>query len=114
MSQKLTVNGVNCVKETSHKKLQWRKWWRKFSWNWCSISKKLHKLYNGLPLMLERMKIEKGEKLVENLHDKKEYVIHKTNLKQALNHWLVFDKFPDLLNSIKKLGLNYTLMLIQS
>ena len=35
------------------------------------------------------MKIEKVEKLVANLHDKTEYVIHKRNLKQALNHGLV-------------------------
>ena len=33
-----------------------------------------------------RMKIEKFEKLVTNLHDKTEYVIHIRNLKQALNH----------------------------
>ena len=35
------------------------------------------------------MKIEKVEKLVANLHDKTEYVIHIRNLKQALNHRLV-------------------------
>ena len=35
------------------------------------------------------MKIEKAEKLVANLHDKTEYVIHIRNLKQALNHKLV-------------------------
>ena len=28
----------------------------------------------------------KVEKLVANLHDKKEYVIYTINLKQALNH----------------------------
>ena len=38
------------------------------------------------------MKIEKVEKLVANLHDKTEYVIHIRNLKQALNHGLVFKK----------------------
>ena len=31
----------------------------------------------------------KVEKLVTNLHDKTEYVIHIRNLKQALNHGLV-------------------------
>ena len=40
----------------------------------------------------ERMKIEKVEKLVANLHDKTEYVIHIRNLKQALNHGLVLKK----------------------
>ena len=38
------------------------------------------------------MKIEKVEKLVANLHDKSEYVIYLRNLKQALNHGLVFQK----------------------
>ena len=40
------------------------------------------------------MKIEKVGKLVDNLHDKTEYVIHIKNLKQALNHGLVLKKSP--------------------
>ena len=36
------------------------------------------------------MKIKKVEKLVANLHDKTEYLIHIKNLKQTLNHELVF------------------------
>ena len=32
------------------------------------------------------------EKLVTNLHDKTEYVIHIRNLKQALNHELILKK----------------------
>ena len=39
----------------------------------------------------ERMKIEKVDKLVSNLHDKTEYVIHIRNLKLALNHGLVLE-----------------------
>ena len=50
---------------------------------------KLYELHNDLPLLPERMKIEKVEKLVANLHHKTEYVIHIRNLKQALNHGLV-------------------------
>ena len=38
------------------------------------------------------MKTEKVEKLVVNLQDKKEYVIHIRNLKQTLNHGLVLKK----------------------
>ena len=38
------------------------------------------------------MKIEKVEKLVAKLHDKTEYVMHKRNLKQALNLGLVLRK----------------------
>ena len=41
-----------------------------------------------MPFLPERMKIEKVEKLVANLHDRTEYVIHIRNLKQALNHGL--------------------------
>ena len=40
-----------------------------------------------------RRNIEKKEKLVDNLHDKTEYVIHIRNLKQELNNGLVLDKF---------------------
>ena len=38
------------------------------------------------------MKIEKVKKLVANLHDKTEYVIHIRNVKQALNNELVLKK----------------------
>ena len=50
---------------------------------------KLYELHNDLPLLPERIKIEKAEKLVANLYHKTEYVIHIRNLKQALNHGLV-------------------------
>ena len=51
--------------------------------------KKLHELDNDLPFLTERIKIEDVEKLVANLHDETEYVIHIRNLKEALNHRLV-------------------------
>ena len=51
---------------------------------------KLRELHNDLPFLPERMKIEKVEKLVANLHDKTQYVIQIRNLKQTLNHGLVF------------------------
>ena len=38
--------------------------------------KELHDLHNDLPFMCEKMKINKVEKLVPNLYDKKKYVIH--------------------------------------
>ena len=43
---------------------------------------KLHEIYNDLPFLPERMKIEKFEKLLANLDDQAEYVIHIRNLKQ--------------------------------
>ena len=51
----------------------------------------IHNLNNDLPLLPERTKIEKNEKLVGNLHNKKEYIIHMNSSKQALNHGLVLE-----------------------
>ena len=42
---------------------------------------KLHDFHNDFPFLPERMKIDKVEKLVDNLHDKTEYVIRIRNLK---------------------------------
>ena len=53
---------------------------------------KSNELHNDLPFLPEKVKLGKIEKLVTNLHDKTEYVIHMTNLKQALNHGLVLNK----------------------
>ena len=74
MSQKLSVENY---KEDSH-----GGYFLEFD---VQYPEKLYDLNNDLPFLPERMKIEKVEKLVANLHDKKEYVIH-INLKQALNH----------------------------
>ena len=38
-----------------------------------NILKTLHEFHNDLPFLPERMKIEKVEKLVTNLHGKTEY-----------------------------------------
>ena len=53
---------------------------------------KLHELHNDLPFLPERMNTEKVEKLIANLDDKTDYVIHIRNLKQSLNHGLVLIK----------------------
>ena len=45
----------------------------------------------------ERMKFEKFEKLVSNLHDKTGYIIHIRRLKQALNHGLILKKVHTLI-----------------
>ena len=52
--------------------------------------KRLHKLHSDLPFLSERMKIDKCNKLVCNLSNKKKYVTHINSLKQALNHGLKF------------------------
>ena len=54
--------------------------------------KELHDLHNVLPFMCEKMKINKVEKLVPNLHNKKNYVIHIQTLYQALKHGLILEK----------------------
>ena len=51
----------------------------------------MHEHQNDIPFLPERMTIEKVGKLVANLHDKKEYDIHR-NLKQALNYGLALKK----------------------
>ena len=52
----------------------------------------LHDLHNEYPLAPERMKINKVEKLIPNLSDKKKYVIHHENLKQYLDLGLKLTK----------------------
>ena len=53
---------------------------------------KLHDSHNDLPFMCDKMKINKVEKLVPNLKDKKKYVIHIRALDQALRHGLVLER----------------------
>ena len=45
-----------------------------------------------MPFLPERMKIDKTQMLVCNLHDKKKYVVHISILKQALDHGLELKK----------------------
>ena len=78
MSEKLPVDGFSCVENTSQ-----------FNKNFIEIYKaddderyflderyvqypeKVHDLHNDLPFLSERMNIENIEKIVANLHDKK-------------------------------------------
>ena len=53
-----------------------------------SYPKELHNPHNDLPFMCERMEINGVVKLVPNLRDKKNYVIHIQALNQALQHGL--------------------------
>ena len=55
-------------------------------------TEKLHELYHDLLCSPERIKIEKIKKLLANLHDKTEYVMHIRNLKPVLNNGLAFRK----------------------
>ena len=96
MPQKLTVNNFEWIKETSQFNEDLIKKYNEESDEGYVLEvdvqylEILHELQNNLPFLPERMKIEKFESLVANLHDKTEYVIHKRNLKQSLSHGLVF------------------------
>ena len=54
--------------------------------------KNIHDLHIDLPFLPERMKIDKCNKLVCNLFDKNNYVVHIRSLKQALKHGLILKK----------------------
>ena len=54
--------------------------------------KRIHKLHSDLPFLSERMKIDKCNKLVCNLFNKKKYVTHINSFKRALNHRLKLQK----------------------
>ena len=98
ISQKLPVNNFEWIKDTSQLNEDFAKNYKEESDEGYLLAvdvqylEKLHELHNNLPFLPERMKTKKVEKLVANLQDKTEYVIHKENLKQALNHGLVLKK----------------------
>ena len=54
--------------------------------------KRLDELHSDLPFLSERMKIDKCNKLVCNLFNKKKYVTHINSLKQELNNGLKLKK----------------------
>ena len=102
MSQKLLVNNFEWVKDTPQFNEDFIKNYNEESNDGYFLEvevqylEKLAELHNDLTFLSERMKIEKVEKLVANLDDKTEYVIHIINLKQALNHGLVL-KIPRMI-----------------
>ena len=98
MSQKLPVNNFEWIKDTSQFNEDFIKSYNEESDKGYFLEvdvqyiEKLHELHDDLSFLPERMEIEKVEKLVANLHDKTDYVIHIRNIKQALNHGLVLKK----------------------
>ena len=98
MSLKLPINNFEWIEDTSQFNQNFIKKYKQESNEGYFLevdvqyTEILHELHNDLPFLSERMKIEKVEKLVANLHDKTEYVIHIRNLKQELNHGLVLKK----------------------
>ena len=97
-SQKLPVNGFEWVEELSQFK-------EDFITN-CDgginkgyileveveYPKKLFDLHSDLPFLPERKNIKKCNKVVCNMHDSENYVVHIKALKNALNHGLIVKK----------------------
>ena len=81
MSQKLSLYNFEWIKDTSQFNEDFIKSYNEESDEGYFLEvdvqypEKLHELYDDLPFLPERMKTEKVEKLVANLHDKTEHVI---------------------------------------
>ena len=60
--------------------------------------KNLHDLHRDLSFLPQKMKINKCDKLICNLYDKNNYVVHISLLKKALNHGLIFKKVHRLIS----------------
>ena len=54
--------------------------------------KNLFNLHKDFPYLAERKKMEKCNKLVCNIQDKENYVVHIRDFKKALNHGLILKK----------------------
>ena len=98
MSEKLPVNGFKWIKNTSKIDEEFIKNYDEDSDKGYILEaddkypRKLHDLHSDLPFLPKRMKIDKCNKLVCNLRNKKKYVVHIRSLKQALNHGLKLKK----------------------
>ena len=98
MSQKLPINGFKWLEDTSGINEEFIKNYNEDNDKGYILEvdvkypKKLHDLHSDLPFIPKRMKIDKCEKLVCNLRNKKKYVVHIKSLKQALNHGLKLKK----------------------
>ena len=98
MPQKLPVNGFKWVEDTSEINEEFIKNYDENNDKGYILEvdikypKKLHDLHSDLPFLPERMKIDKCEKFVCNLHNNKKYVVHIRSLKQALDHGLKLKK----------------------
>ena len=77
MSQKLPVNKFKWIEESSQFNADFIK---SEEWYFLEVDVqylgRLYELHSDLPFLLERKKLEKFEKLVANLEDNNEYVVH--------------------------------------
>ena len=85
MSQKLPVNNFELIENTSQFNEDFIKNCNEQSDGGYFLevdalyTEKVHELHNDSPFLQERMRIDKVKKLVANLHDKMEYVLHIRN-----------------------------------
>ena len=104
MSEKLPINGFKWMNHISEINEKFLKSYNKRNSDKGYIRevdvdypRKLHKLHSDMPFLPERMKIDKTQKLVCNLRDKKKHVLHISILKQALNHGLKLKKVHEVI-----------------
>ena len=62
--------------------------------------KEIFNLHKDLPFLPEKKKIEKCNKLVCNMQDKENYVVHIRALEQALNHGLILKKVCRIMKNL--------------
>ena len=107
MSKKLLVNNFKSVEDISEFNEDFIKNYNDESHEWYFLEVDvqypgiLYNLHHDLPFLPKKIKTEKVENFVANLHNKEEYVIHITNLK-ALNHGLVLKKVNRIIKLIQK------------
>ena len=110
MSKKLPVNGFKWLDSNKINKIN-EAFIKKYNENEnkgyilevdVKYPKRLHELHSDLPFLSERMKIDKCNKLVCNLSNKKKHVTHISSLKQALNHRLKLKKIHRVIEFLKK------------
>ena len=99
MSQKLPVNNFEWIKDTSQFNKDFIKKYNEESDDGYFLGvdvqypERLHEFHIDLLFLTERMKIEKNEKLVANLHDKTEFVKHiKKKIKVGIISWISVKK----------------------
>ena len=90
MLQKLPVKNFEWIEDSSQFNKDFVKDYNEESDKRYSIkvdvqyTKKVQEIHNDLLFLWENRKIEKEEKLVANLHDKSEYVIHIKKVKTSI------------------------------
>ena len=98
MTEKLPVRGFRCMDDISRMDEDFVRGYHKNDIKGyirevdLDYPNKLQNLHSDLPFLPERMVINNTKKLVCNLNDKKNYIVHINVLKQALDHGLKLRK----------------------